>query len=96
MSTTVAQHNPNRTLGGSGFGADERELLENYIALSPSERRKRFAPTSLTARQFGIPQRTLQAWIEAGLVGALRIGTNYRVYVPSVEVYLRGCNGNER
>jgi excisionase family DNA binding protein len=96
MSNTFVQDIRDRHLNNPGVGTAEKERLTHYFALSSSERSRLYAPTASTAQQFGISRRTLQAWIEAGFVQALRIGRNYRVYVPSVEVYLRGCNGFER
>jgi excisionase family DNA binding protein len=92
MSTTVTQDRRNRSLESPGLQAGERELLNKYIALSASKRRNLFAPTGFMARRFGIPQRTLQRWIEAGVVPALRIGRNYKIHVPSLELYLQECN----
>ncbi|MBN1570483.1 MAG: hypothetical protein JXA73_21750 [Acidobacteria bacterium] len=94
MSNTVEQDS-----GKSGEALlfrRRKELLDKYLSLIPSRRRNLFAPTTFTAERFGIPQRTLQGWIEAGVVLALRFGRNYKVYVPSVEEYLRGRSRSER
>jgi len=73
----------------------EEELLECYLGLDDQRRSRRFADTARVADFVGLSQRTIQLWIEAGLIRAVRIGRKYQVDLESVKDHLRACaNGN--
>lgn len=67
-------------------------LLSLYLSLSPSRREKLFADTSRSAEIAGVSQRTVQLWIESGLVRAIRIGRRYRVDLDSLREFLESGN----
>ena len=69
---------------------DNDDLLDVYLALSGRQRDERFAPTIRAAVFAGVSQRTIQWWIEAGVIRAVRVGRRHRVSVDSLKAYLKG------
>ncbi len=69
----------------------EEELLEYYLALDDKRRARQFADTARVAHFVGLSQRTIQLWIEIGLIRAVRIGRKYQVDLQSVKAHLRAC-----
>ena len=69
----------------------EEELLEHYLALDDKRRARQFADTTRVANFVGLSQRTIQLWIEIGLIRAVRIGRKYQVDLESVKAHLRAC-----
>jgi hypothetical protein len=74
---------------------NESFMLHTFLALSSHDRARLFATTAVMSRKTGLSQRTLQSWIEVGLIVAIRIGRNYQIYIPSVQSYLNECNDIE-
>jgi excisionase family DNA binding protein len=69
------------------------ELLNLYLVSTYEQREKHFADTSRAAEIAGVSRRTIQLWIEIGMLPALRIGRNYKVSVDSLCEYLRSQLG---
>ena len=69
----------------------EEELLEYYLALDDKRRARKFADTARVAHFVGLSQRTIQLWIEVGLIKTVRIGRKYQVDLESVKAHLRAC-----
>jgi len=67
--------------------------LDFYLSLVPGKRKHLFVTTATAAASFGISQRTLQRWIEAGSILSIRVGRKYQVYIPSVEQLIAKCSG---
>lgn len=63
-------------------------LLDLYLSLAPDARNARFASTSRVAQALGLSQRTIQSWINKGLVAAIRIGKKYQLDLDSLRAYL--------
>lgn len=74
----------------------EEELLNIFLSLHPAQRRTEFADTARTADIAGLSRRTIQGWIDTGLVLAVRVGKKYQVWLPSLRFYLRGCHATVR
>ncbi len=70
---------------------DDAELLAYYLDLPPSRREELFPQTATAAVRVGVSQRTIQAWIDAGLIRAVPIGKRFRVHLESLLSYLRNC-----
>lgn len=68
----------------------DEELLDLYLALPQKERDRRFVNTAKAAEICGMAQRTVQCWIEMGLVRAIPIGKRYRVCTESLYAHLKG------
>jgi excisionase family DNA binding protein len=64
------------------------ELLTLYLAATVKQREAHFADTARAAEIAGLSRRTIQLWIDIGLLQALRIGRNYRVSLDSLRGYL--------
>jgi len=64
------------------------DLLNQYLGATIKERETQFADTARTAEIAGLSQRTIQLWIDIGLLQALRIGKNYKVSLDSLRRYL--------
>ena len=73
----------------------EEELLERYLGLDERRRAQQFADTARVANFVGLSQRTIQLWIEIGLIQAVRIGRKYQVDLESVKAHLRACASSE-
>lgn len=63
-------------------------LLDLYLSLDKTERRKHFACTRQTSEMVGVSRRTIQLWIELGQIQAVRVSKKYQVYLSSVQEYL--------
>lgn len=75
------------TLAESGPG----NLLALYCKLSDDQRKRRFADTACVAEKYGVSQRTVQHWVNHGLIEAVLVGRKYKVDLQSVEKYLQQC-----
>ena len=64
------------------------ELLTLYLAATVKQREAQFADTARAAEIAGLSRRTIQLWIDIGVLQALRIGKNYRVSLDSLRTYL--------
>lgn len=64
------------------------ELLTLYLAATIKQREAYFADTARAAEIAGLSRRTIQLWIDIGVLQALRIGKNYRVSLDSLRKYL--------
>ena len=73
----------------------EKELLEYDLGLDGKRRARQFADTARVANFVGLSQRTIQLWIEIGLIRAVRIGRKYQVDLESVKAHLRACASGE-
>ncbi len=67
----------------------DEQLLDYYLHLSKPQREEEFADTAQAAEMVGIAQRTIQLWIETGLIRAVVVGRKYKVYTTSLKQYLR-------
>lgn len=67
------------------------KLLLFYRNLPVRERATYFSGTTDIAKKYGVQPRTVQRWIDKGLILAVRIGKKYIVYLPSLDEYLRRC-----
>lgn len=65
------------------------DLLSLYLSLPEEKRKQKFVSTSEAARMVGLAQRTIQLWIEVGLIAAIRIGRKYQVSTDSLRAYLK-------
>jgi excisionase family DNA binding protein len=65
------------------------DLLNLYLSLPEEKRQQKFANTSEAARMVGLSRRTIQMWIEVGLIAAIKIGRKYQVSVDSLRAYLK-------
>ncbi len=81
--------------GAEGLKMIEEELLEYYLGLDEKRRARQFADTAWVANFVGLSQRTIQLWIEIGLIRAVRIGRKYQVDLESVKAHLRACASGE-
>lgn len=94
MSPKIARQDVNVVIGVP-FAAlretNEADLLAHYLSLTPSKREELFPPTGTAAARIGVSQRTIQAWIDAGLINAVPIGKKFHVYLESLLNYLRTC-----
>jgi excisionase family DNA binding protein len=60
------------------------------MALTTKEREEQFADTARVAVIVGLSRRTIQLWIEIGLLDAIRVGRKkYRVSLESLDECLR-------
>lgn len=67
----------------------DEELLELYLSLPKEQREKRFIDTAQAAEITGLSVRTMQSWIESGVVRAVHIGKKYQVDLDSLREYLK-------
>jgi len=67
---------------------DPEELLHIYLDSNRCSRSERFADTAQVAKLVGMSQRSVQLWIEMGLIQAVRIGNKYKVDLNSLMQYL--------
>ena len=65
-----------------------QELLKLYLSLPRQEREKRFANTTRVAELTGSSRRTIQFWVQIGVVDAVLIGKKYEVDLNSLTAYL--------
>ena len=69
------------------------ELLNLYLVSTYEHRENHFADTARAAEIAGLSRRTIQLWIEIGMLPALRIGKKYKVSLDSLRKYLRSQLG---
>jgi excisionase family DNA binding protein len=67
----------------------DEQLLEVYLDLPKKERENRFADTAHAAEMVGLSQRTIQLWIEIGLIRAILLGGKYMICLNSLKDYLK-------
>lgn len=65
------------------------ELLELYLSLPKKRREERFTDTAHAAEITGLSVRTIQSWIESGVVRAIHIGKKYQIDLNSLKEFLR-------
>lgn len=65
------------------------ELLDLYLALPKKQRHQRFTDTAHAAEITGLTQRTIQLWIELGVIRAVHIGKKYQIDLASLKEYLK-------
>lgn len=65
-----------------------QELLKLYLPLPREQREKRFANTARVAELTGSSRRTIQFWVQIGVVDAVLIGKKYEVDLNSLTAYL--------
>ena len=63
-------------------------LLSDFLNCSFSARRDRFLDTRSAARLTGLSRRTIQWWIECGLVAAVMGGRKYQIDRESLVAHL--------
>ncbi len=68
---------------------DNKDLLEIYLTLPHKQREQRFVDTSSAAEITGLTQRTIQLWIEFGVIRAIPIGRKYKIDTESLIAYLK-------
>jgi excisionase family DNA binding protein len=71
--------------------ASAADPVKFYCSLSPQQRAQLFLSTAEVAAKYGIAQRTVQDWINNGLIDAVKVGKKYQVKLQSVEDYLQRC-----
>lgn len=67
----------------------DEELLDFYLDLPGKEREGLFADTARAAEIVGISQRTIQLWIEIGLIRAIQLGGKYKICLNSLRDFLK-------
>lgn len=72
------------------------DLLGYYLSLSPLKRKELFTDTAGAADRIGVSQRTIQSWVDAGLVRAIPIGKKFQVQLDSLLSHVRGHVSNRR
>jgi len=88
-----------RTPPNNGFGSPspreddltDSELLEFFISQTEQARSQTFVCTSEAAAIAGVSQRTVQGWIDSGVIRAVAVGKKYRVLRESLHGYLLDC-----
>lgn len=79
-----------RTSPTTTVNLTDEELLELYLALPKKQREERFTDTGHAAEITSLSIRTMQFWIESGVVRAIVIGRRYRVDLDSLRAHLKG------
>jgi excisionase family DNA binding protein len=73
----------------SDFLNDEG-LLQLFLSSTDRQRDELFVNAADAARITGLSRRTIESWIEAGSIQAVRVGKkNYQIYRPSLIEYLK-------
>ncbi|MDD5543113.1 MAG: helix-turn-helix domain-containing protein [Acidobacteriia bacterium] len=92
----MKSRNPGRCTLSSGHvdPSDPSELssealLEYFLSLPKQRRDQEFTETSKAATITGLSQRTIQLWIEIGVIRAIHIGGKYKILLESLKSYLR-------
>lgn len=67
----------------------DEQLLDLYLGLPSKERDGMFADTARAAEIVGLSQRTIQLWIEIGLIRALLLGGKYKICMNSLRDFLK-------
>jgi hypothetical protein len=65
------------------------DLLERYLALAADDRHREFLSTTGAAEFTGKARRTIQFWVEIGVVEAVFIGNRCWISVDSLKKYLK-------
>jgi excisionase family DNA binding protein len=65
------------------------ELLDRFFGLSSAERDNLFPSTTEAAKRVSLAQRTIQMWIDIGVIRAFRVGRNYHVDMESLRSYVQ-------
>jgi excisionase family DNA binding protein len=73
--------------------ADE-QLLDFYLDMPKKLGDNHFAETARAAEIADVTQRTVQLWIEGGLVRAVFVGGKYRVSLSSLREHLKNQAAN--
>jgi excisionase family DNA binding protein len=71
---------------------DKPMLIHLWLSMSTSERKQQFIDSRTAAENVGVSQRTIRAWIDYGLIDALRIGKKHRIYTKSLMDYVVSCS----
>ena len=64
-------------------------MLDQYLSLPKKQREQRFMDTAHAAEITGLSIRTIQLWIERGVVHAVPVGKKYQVELGSLRDYLK-------
>lgn len=72
----------------SHFEDPSLSLLELWLSLPADGRDRDFAGTSRAADLVGVALRTMQDWVNGGIIPSVRIGSRYRVHLPSMRKVL--------
>ena len=67
----------------------DEELLDLYLGLPGKDRDGLFAATARAAEIVGLSQRTIQMWIEIGVLRAILLGGKYKICLRSLRDFLR-------
>jgi excisionase family DNA binding protein len=68
----------------------DSEALDLFLSLPTDERDQRFADTARAAQIVGLTRRTIEFWIEIGLLQAIRVGRKkYKVSLESLRESLQ-------
>ena len=91
MNEKIRQHHELQNVAAQTVPNDlsDDELFDLYLSLPEKQREKKFASTERAAKIIGLSQRTIQLWVEAGLVRAVMIGRKYQVSLDSLKAYLK-------
>jgi hypothetical protein len=82
-------HAQNSPAPAPSNNAEPEDPLDLYFRLSDHQRQERFLDTDCIARKFSLSQRTVQYWINQGLISAVPVGKKkYKVDLRSVEAFL--------
>ncbi len=79
---------PRSTQQSAGGPSGPTGLLQIYLSSSRKERTQRFIDTRAAAELTGLSRRTIQWWIETGLIEAVRIGRRYQIDRRSLLTHL--------
>jgi excisionase family DNA binding protein len=71
------------------YEGDGNDLLNIFLGLPVKQREQRFADTASAAKITGLTQRTIQLWIEFGVIRAIPIGRKYQIDLESLIAYLK-------
>jgi excisionase family DNA binding protein len=71
----------------------ENDLLTLFLASPGKQREEQFADTARVAEMTGLSRRTIQIWIDIGLLQAIRLGRKkYQISLASLRDCLRRQN----
>jgi len=68
----------------------DEQLLEKYLAMPKETRDRHFVGTASAAEIANVSRRTIELWIQGGMVRAVLVGRKYQVSLPSLVAYLKG------
>ncbi|MGH8245977.1 MAG: helix-turn-helix domain-containing protein [Gammaproteobacteria bacterium] len=80
---------PRDSASGPYASLNEEELLQFFLSLPGKQRNELFVNTAGAAGTTGLSQRTIQSWIEAGSIQAVRVGKKYQIYRQSLLDHLQ-------